>query len=109
MLDVAARRRLAGDVLGSLDGLPAHVLRLLGRALEVDGDVLAGLGTVLDMAADAVEDEEVTGDLAEIRLAFWLREAVRDDELVARLAALAPGEPPWSQLAAAVVAAREAA
>ena len=103
-MELEDRKLLARRVFASLDGTSPQALRMFAQALHVAGGPVAGFANSFDYLADAVEYADVTGGLAELKLARDLRIAARhpeSDDLLERLEGVA--QPPWPQLAAALV------
>jgi hypothetical protein len=87
----------ADAVLASLNDTPPATIRALARALALAGGPLSYLGMAFDSWADHREDPALTGILARLRLAHWLRTTAPDcDELLERLDGIS--EPPWSAI-----------
>jgi hypothetical protein len=103
--DLDRRKQLARDVLRSLDGIEASAIRMLAGGLSLVPAPLNELAQPLDYHADAVEHEDVSGDLATLRTARALRLIARHPEcpeLIERLEGL--DAPLWASLRGALVA-----
>jgi hypothetical protein len=69
----------AETVLATLAGFSATSVRTFARGLVLGGGPVAVLAEPVDSYADALEHDEVTGDLARLQMRRALRVLARDE------------------------------
>lgn len=108
-MTLAHRLDVARALLSAFEPMHPSTLRTLAIGLSLAGEPLSKISDPLDCAADSFEHEDVDGRLAELKLAWALRQMARHPatpRLLERLGDL-PG-PPWECLRAALADVREA-
>lgn len=98
------RRRLARDVLRSLDGVPTWTLRMLASAVAMSAPPIDKFASAFDAQANTVEGGH-EGVLAEFQMAVALGSVARHPEVLDRLEGLEVA--PWCQIRSALVEVRE--
>jgi hypothetical protein len=109
MTDLARRKELAQDVLGSLAHQPPAALELLAAGLAVAAEPLCEFAQPFSYFADVLADPTLSGELARLRMSVALRFAAWHPGCAGLLERLdGVDESPWPQLAAALVEVRGA-
>jgi hypothetical protein len=110
MTDLAWRKELAQEVLGSLASKPPAAVELLATGLAVASKPLCEFAEPFSYLADELADPTLDGGLARLRMAVALTVAALSpgcDALLERLDGV--DESPWPELAAALVELRSGA